>query len=358
MPHLFCLANYFRTHGGGVEQMAHNLADTFTRELGWDVTLAAHGTPEGNTSYLTEGIRVANIVEQLTGIPIPVPHPSDLLRALRKAELADVVLLHDCIYASTYFALRKLAANKPIVVVKHTGKIQTGNKFGTTLINAIADSMLNPKLNMAAATVFVTEAKRQNFGRRISGHVEVIPNGIEDRIFFPDSSKKKDSVLFVGRLVDKKGINIIREMAKICSSKKFVIVGFGPENPNNWDLANVKFYKNPDSGFLANIYRQASKLLLPGEMEGTPLVALEALACGTPVVAGESARPPDAQLEEQMTFLPVNLGDPHATAKHWLTFLKNACLPNPDSSMIRKRYGQLRMANDYAKLFSRIAPLS
>jgi hypothetical protein len=42
VPHVFCVANYFVNHGGGVEQVAHALATRLNELPHWQVVLVAH----------------------------------------------------------------------------------------------------------------------------------------------------------------------------------------------------------------------------------------------------------------------------------------------------------------------------
>jgi glycosyltransferase involved in cell wall biosynthesis len=90
--------------------------------------------------------------------------------------------------------------------------------------------------------------------------------------------------LFVGRFVEKKGLPLLRELARRAPSDLFVFVGWGPDDPARWGLANVRAVGALPQSALADYYVGADLLLLPSVGEGFPLVVQEAMACGLPAL--------------------------------------------------------------------------
>lgn len=138
--------------------------------------------------------------------------------------------------------------------------------------------------------------------------IAVHPNWIDTNIFKPldkDKARKvlkipKDKfvVLFVGRLIAKKGILTLIEVAKKVSKNIiFIVVGAGgPETP--WvdqaarTLENFIFIEKLPSEveekqkILARYYNSADIFVLPSLYpEGFAAVILEGIACGTPIIA-------------------------------------------------------------------------
>ena len=57
------------------------------------------------------------------------------------------------------------------------------------------------------------------------------------------------------------------------------------DSPQTLQLRNVRFHGRADGAELRDLYRNTDIFVLPSEREGMPLVLLEALAMGLPVVA-------------------------------------------------------------------------
>jgi glycosyltransferase involved in cell wall biosynthesis len=125
------------------------------------------------------------------------------------------------------------------------------------------------------------------------GRIAVIPHGV-DPAFGPDGSGHDSYLLFVGQVHPRKNPLAAAEAA---AELGLPLVVAGPERDVRLadELrrrgADLRGYV--DKPALAGLYRRAACLVCPSRYEGFGLPALEAMACGTPVVAY-----PDAALRE------------------------------------------------------------
>jgi glycosyltransferase involved in cell wall biosynthesis len=97
------------------------------------------------------------------------------------------------------------------------------------------------------------------------------------------------TVLYAGRLIDKKGIPQLLAAAKLLPKIKFIIVGNGPSQEQVSSTAkihpNITYLGPIPYSDLPNIYRQASILCIPSQYpEGFGRVVLESVASGLPVI--------------------------------------------------------------------------
>lgn len=121
-------------------------------------------------------------------------------------------------------------------------------------------------------------------------------NGLDTELFSPDPlvAKRTDEILCVGRSADpNKGIRtLISALSKLPSHVRLVLVD--DDEPDNkvrrWarEVAvedRIELTGRVDSAELIRLYRRASLVVVPSRYEGFGLPAVEAMACGTPVVA-------------------------------------------------------------------------
>ncbi len=121
-------------------------------------------------------------------------------------------------------------------------------------------------------------------------------NGLDTELFSPDPSVAKDpgEILCVGRSADpNKGIRtLIGALAKLPAGVRLTLVD--DDNSDNkvrrWAreqgvLERVTLTGRVESSDLIRLYRRAALVVVPSRFEGFGLPAVEAMACGTPVVA-------------------------------------------------------------------------
>ena len=149
------------------------------------------------------------------------------------------------------------------------------------------------------------------YGADIS-RIEIVPPGVDHSLFSPgDREEARNAIglngdpvlLFVGRIQPLKGVEVaIKTLAKLKKypNARLIIVGgsSGPEGPSTeetiWSLVNqlelvdrVIFIPPQAHHDLCMWYRSADVLIMPSRSESFGLVALEAAACGIPVVASD-----------------------------------------------------------------------
>lgn len=128
------------------------------------------------------------------------------------------------------------------------------------------------------------------------GRVEVIPNAVDPGRFARERKSGKrggtPTVLFVGRLAEQKGVDVLLRAAAELRRRRglmFEIVGDGPDRAKlerlvrELGLTNVHFTGR--SGRVPESLAEADMLALPSRWEGMPNVVLEAMAARCPVVA-------------------------------------------------------------------------
>jgi len=157
-----------------------------------------------------------------------------------------------------------------------------------------------------------TDAEREQLATRygaVPERIEVVPPGVDHSVFFPaDAGVAKDRLgldgrrmlLFAGRIQPLKGVGLaVRCLAELADPNAMLLVVGGPSGPDGpeelarvRDLAhelgvadNVHFVPPQPHTRLADFYRAADVCIVPSRAESFGLVALEAAACGTPVVA-------------------------------------------------------------------------
>jgi glycosyltransferase involved in cell wall biosynthesis len=156
----------------------------------------------------------------------------------------------------------------------------------------------------AAGVIAVSEALRARLiALGVPGNrVQVLRNGVDLDLFAPgdrETARRQLAVkpggpvlASVGWLIPRKGHDLAIQVAGLLPEATLLIAGDGPEKAALSRLAarlgvtgRVHFLGSMSQDRLALVYNAADVLILASSREGLANVLMEALACGTPVVA-------------------------------------------------------------------------
>lgn len=207
--------------------------------------------------------------------------------------------------------------------------------------------------------------------------VKVISMGVDLKYCFtpdPTVERSASELLFVGRLVEKKGLQtLIEAIPKMLSKNpavRLTVAGAGPLEGELRELAQrlsisdkVDFLGMVMQSELPALYRRATVAVFPflvaksGDQEGFGLVQVEAMGCGCPVIAGDLPAIHDSITHEESGLL-VPPGNPEVLAD---TILR--ALNDPDLCLRIAKEGRKRVmeqfdwevvAGKYAGLYDKV----
>ena len=190
----------------------------------------------------------------------------------------------------------------------------------------VADLVLAP----SAATV--AELRRDYQVRdaavvpNVTGGLDVEPSEVDEPPGY---------LLFVGRLRIRKGVEVLLEA--LPPGARLLIAGDGEHRAALQSRPGVKLLGRCDAGRVRGLLRGAAALVVPSIYEGMPLVVLEAMEAGVPVVASRVSGIPEV-VEDGVTGWLVPPEDPKALAA-----ALSEVLERPDEARRRGEAGRRRV---------------
>jgi glycosyltransferase involved in cell wall biosynthesis len=311
---LCVVTHTFLPHVGGIERVVYEQCKRLIQKKEFDPVVLTHRNYTAK-DYVFDGIKVkcydsVNIGFRV-GIPYAIPQVSSLKTFLETVKSNDLIHVHGHPYLSSFLAA-KIAKrySKPLVLTQHNTFIEYNNIWDTA--EKLNDLAVGKQVLKEADKIIVVSNATRNYVLSLGAEpekTEVLHNGVDLDRFKPlpevkDEMRKKLSIsekacvaLTVRRLVYKNGIDTLLESAEIAvkenSNLVFVVVGKGPDFEEvKAKIAQLGIQRNFRlTGFVSDedlpfYYNVADLFVLPSKSgEGLPLVALEAMACGLPVIA-------------------------------------------------------------------------
>lgn len=299
------VSHHYPPHVGGIENVVHQEAVRLAAR-GVEVTVLTSG---GRTAVTVEdgGVRVVRIAawngaERRAGVPFPLLSPRLAPAALRWTRWADVVHVHDCQYLTSW-AVGTAAAltGTRYLLTQHVSLVQHPSALVIGVQRAVYGS-LGRLLLRRAGRVVTLNASVADFVRRYGARPERalhLPNGVDTGLFRPAVSagqrraarerfglpQDRPLVLFVGRLVPKKGFRLLLDAHAASADPGYDLVFAGDgDTAALTGRPGVHHLGALVPAELAEVYPACDVFALPSTAEGFPLTVQEAMAAGLPVV--------------------------------------------------------------------------
>jgi len=309
--------------GGGLNVYVRALASSLARAgVECDVFTRSEHRGSPRVVPVEDGFRVVHLA---AGPPAPVS--KDVLSGLVDT-LADATLDHLAETGATYDALHanywisgavahrlKHDLDLPLVATFHTlarVKAEIGLGGEDPAHRSRVETEVIGCSDLVCASTEHERAQLVDLYGADEERVEIVPPGVDHELFLPGTAEDRDRaraalrldarrvLLFVGRIQPLKGADLaVRCLAELDDPKAVLLIVGGPSGPDGaaelarlHDLSRelgvdeqVRFVPPQRHERLPIFYRAADVCLVPSRSESFGLVALEAAACGTPVVA-------------------------------------------------------------------------
>ena len=314
---------------GGAERHVVDLAVALSRRE-YEVTVACSVAGDLYKSLEEANVTVRSLLDQLVKRRVSAAY-ARALRRLAKDERFDLVHAH--VYASAAAAaIATLGTGVPLVITEHTEAVWRDR--GARLVTRWF-------CRRASRVIAVSDAVKRRLVKQDDippGKIVVLPNAVPAN---PDSGsgtpplrdelRDRPLVGVLARLQPEKGVATFLKagahVAKVVPQACFIVVGDGPLRTELEVLVrrlcidqNVSFL-----GFRSDpraLIELLDVLVVPSLTEGAPLVVLEAMAAGVPLVASAVGGIPD-QIRHEGEGLLVPPGDPEALGDAVLKLLRD-----------------------------------
>lgn len=219
------------------------------------------------------------------------------------------------------------------------------------------------------------KAYLQKFLRNADDKFHVIHCGVDTKKFAPGLTRKDSifTIISVSNLIEKKGTEYLIKALKILKAEGYpfqaILVGEGPEkeklllltkNLNLWKeitfLGKIPHSKLPALYARSDLFILPSIILKNNDMDGIPVVLMEAMASGIPVISTNISGIPEL-IKDKKTGLLVNQRDERTLAAAIRLLMENGDLRKKlamgGKETVIREFNIERIAKEIIQMFSK-----
>ena len=301
--HILIVAHHYPPHISGIGNVAYKQAEQLAKKNAQVTVLTTNcsdkaGVTEHKAGYVIQRLRALNIFEDKMDAPFPLFSPTIFWHAYKHVKKSDIIHIHDVFYMSSQIVgIMAILQRKPFYITQHVGLVDHPSKLVMT-VQKVVYQTFGKLLFKRSNGIIVYNANVKEFITSLGIKTPKIIqnyNGIDTQYFSPYSRDKinelkekynfpttKPIVLFVGRLVPKKGFDLVFKS----KSEEYLtlIVGNGRVPVHMKNNKDVVFFGPATQAQLLDLYRLSDVFVLPAVGEVFTLVMQEAMACGLPTI--------------------------------------------------------------------------
>ena len=348
MAKICLVTHFFPPHIGGIEKVADEQCRRLVK-LGYQVSVLTSKTSK-QSEPRAEGIKVfsysiLNLAERV-GVPYPVLSFKAYKNFVEAIKKCDIVHAHGHAYMSSYIACKVAQKyKKPFILTQHNTFIDYQSWLN--MVEHVNDWTVGRVVLKGSDRVITVSRKTMEYVLKLGADMSktsVMHNGVDTTFFHPMNRKEnrgklglpknKTLILTIRRLVYKNGLDTFIESASLLTRDYpyllFIVIGKGPNRTliekRVRELGigdNVRLAGFVPEKLLPLYYNAADYFVIPSSSgEGLPLVLLEAMACGLPVIATTVGGTPEI-IKDMKNGVLVPPRNPEALAETISKFLLN-----------------------------------
>ena len=301
---IFMIVERYPPYVGGAPYCVYQMSTELGR-LGHEIVVVTCSAPNAPERENVDGVEIQRIpywdFPRLKGVSFIVNSLRKSRRLVRE-DHADIIHAHSGISGVVGYSCKKVAL-RPLVLTFH------GLIFPDTLTSKISLTVDRYVTHRADFITFDSRPMQEHFVKEFDLAWEktcYIPNAVDTDLFKPMNvdrnawgiNERDICLLYVGRLVKMKGLQILLESFKEANREvemlKLLIVGDGPlrdelaEKTREYGLVDRVLFLGPiPPNKLPPIYVASDIAVLPSAYEGLSRMLLEAMACEKAVVASD-----------------------------------------------------------------------
>jgi D-inositol-3-phosphate glycosyltransferase len=326
MTRALLVAHHYPPHIGGLGIVVQKQAQSLVQNGYQVVVLTTKYEQSPQEDGSRTGIEVIRlpcswILENHFSIPFPLFSPRLVYETWRQVRRANVVHIHDVFYINSWVACALAAlARKPILLTQHVALVEHSSRLVMFMQKLVYGTIGRWIFSKARSIVAYNQNVREFLRSEGVPESRILftANGIDTTQFCPATQDERADirrrfglpqdrhlVLFVGRLVEKKGYRILLEARD--STYDLVFVGPGAI-PQDGRTARVHWVGPLDQAKTCELYRACDLFAFPAVGEIFTLVMQEAMASGLPVVTTDDQAYRESIVSRCVTLSPRDAG--------------------------------------------------